>query len=92
MKLRDGYDRRKNPEFREYRTMTKAEVLGLASGEHVKFLANDGTARDLKIGRVRTWKREPDRVEVSVKYGLREYATFSMEEAMRRLLVREEQE
>lgn len=87
--LASGYDRAKKcPKVTTYRTLTREEVLALGSGMHVAFLANDGTARTLKInGKVRTWKRDPDRVEVPIKYGMYECATFSLEEAMRRLLI-----
>lgn len=44
---------------------------------HIWFLSTDGTARNAKVnGVVRTWKHNPNRVEVPVKYGLYEYDTF----------------
>ena len=91
--LRSGYDRRKRDfTLSTYRTMTREEVLGLSAGQHVTFLANDGTARELKVnGKVRTWKRDPDRVEVPIKYGMYECATLSLGEAMQRLLVLQEE-
>lgn len=87
--LRSGYDRRKKHYTEStYRTMTREEVLGLHYGQHVTFLANDGSARILKVnGRVRTWKRDANRVEVPIKYGLYECHTMDLDEAMRRLLV-----
>jgi len=37
----------------------------------------DGTPQRWKVnGKVRRWKREPDRIEVPVKHGLRMYATL----------------
>jgi hypothetical protein len=34
--------------------------------------------REMKInGKVRRWKRDPDRVEIPTKYGLYEYFTFT---------------
>lgn len=91
MDLTSGYDykinRGKRP-TRKYRTMTKDEILQLVPSQVVPFLANDGTCRNIKInGKVRAWKRNPDRVEVPVKYGTYEYHTFSLGEAMQRLLV-----
>ena len=91
MELTSGYDykinRGKRP-TKKYRTMTREEILHLAAGETVPFLANDGTCRNVKInGKVRTWKKDPNRVEVPVKYGMYEYHTFSLGEAMSRLLV-----
>ena len=88
--LRDGYDRRKHPRHRLYRRMTIEEAKQLCGGEHVSFIANDGTARYVKVnGRVRTWKREPGRVGVPVKYGMYEYAVFCALDAvhMDRLIV-----
>lgn len=44
---------------------------------HIWFRAIDGTARQCKVnGRVKIWKRDTERVEVPVKYGLYEYSTF----------------
>ena len=61
----------------------------MATSGHVEFVANDGTLRRLKInGRIKTWKRDPSRIEVSVKYGLYEYGRMDTEEALRRLVVR----
>lgn len=76
-------------------TFTKPETLEQAiawceAHTHVWFVANDGTARQVKInGRVRRWKRDAQRVEVSVRYryGLYEYNTFDAEELMARLLI-----
>lgn len=45
---------------------------------HIWFKTMHGEARQVKVnGKVRTWKRDPNRIEVPVKYGLREYATFT---------------
>lgn len=44
---------------------------------HVWFVTINGDARQAKVnGKVRTWKRDTGRVELPVKYGLYEYATF----------------
>jgi hypothetical protein len=83
----DGYDRSKKKRTVRVRRMTRAEVLALSG--HADFLARDGTLRTLKInGRVRTFKRDPDRVEVPVKYGMYEYATLSLQEALDKFVVR----
>lgn len=87
--LPTGYGGKRNPEQATYRTMTRVEVLSLRAGQRVWFKANDGTARELKInGKVRTWKRDEQRVEVPIKYGLYEYGCLSLWEAMERLLVK----
>lgn len=84
----DGYDRNKVKRRYVVRTMTLDEVKALQGGQQVKFLDNHGMLRDIRInGRVRTWKRDAERVEVPVKYGFREYATFDTAEALRRFVV-----
>lgn len=90
MTLRDGYDRSKNPKTAEYRPMTAEEAKTLQYGDHVPFLANDGTARIVKInGHPRTWKGNP-KVEVPTKYGMYDYATMRScpDGTMERLLVK----
>jgi hypothetical protein len=73
--VRDGYDRRKVPVVVKVRDVTREEALALTG--HAEFIANDGTLRNVKVnGKVRTWKREPDRIEVPCKYGMYECATF----------------
>jgi hypothetical protein len=74
MQLRNGYDRSKDPETATYRYMTVHEAKRLSYGQRVPFLANDGTAREVKVnGAPKTWKRSSG-VIVSLKYGLYEYA------------------
>lgn len=86
--IRDGYNRNKTPRWYVVRRMTLDEIKALSSGGHARFIANDGTLRELKInGTVRTWKRDETRIEVPVKYGLREYGTFDTAEALRRFVV-----
>lgn len=72
---------------RDFRTMTQEEVRALRPGERIWFIANDGLARQVKVnGAVKTWKRNPDRLEIPVKYGLYQCARFSLEESQARLL------
>lgn len=74
-KLRDGYDRTKNPPVATYRYMTPEEAKQLYVGQRVDFLALDGTVKQLTInGRVKTWKRDTERIEIPLKYGLYEYS------------------
>ncbi len=64
-------------EFRTPATANEAEVYCNASS-HIYALSNSGDARRVKVnGKVRRWKREPDRIEIPVKYGLYEYATIT---------------
>lgn len=75
--LRSGYDRRRNAPATEYRYMTHEEARLLTAGDTVEFVARDGTARRLRInGKPKTWKRDASRLEIPVKYGLRECGTF----------------
>lgn len=78
---------RSNPQLKKYagregsgqfRHMTLEEAkANIDSAGHVWVLANDGSARRVKInGRTRRWKRDPDRIEVPYKYGMYEYGTF----------------
>ena len=89
--LRDGYliARRKTPITYLYRYMTLDEIKALRSGQHIEFIARDGSARFVKVnGQVKRWKREADRIEVPVKYGMYECARLDTREALRRLVVR----
>ena len=75
-----------------FRPMTRQEILALLPGCHVwfqSFASASGivTARRAKLnGRVRTWKRDPSRIEVPLKYGLYEYFTLRSTD-LARLLV-----
>lgn len=87
MRLTDGYARSQGLTG-EYREMTREEILALEYGKRCTFIDNDGHVRYLKInGRVRTYKRDKDRIEVPVKYGFRECATLYAHN-IRRLVVR----
>ena len=86
MTLIDGYTKKEA----QFRPMTLDEIKALGYGDHAWIIANDGTARRVKInGTIKRWKRESDRVEVPIKYGLYEYARWNTAEALARLLVRE---
>lgn len=88
MKLALQSDKRKTPELREYRTMTEAEIRALSYGKHPLVILNNGRVGTVKInGAIRTWKRDPERLEIPVKYGMYECATLSREEALRRFVV-----
>lgn len=44
---------------------------------HIWFLSNHNDARQAKVnGKVRTWKRTPDRIELPLKYSMYEYFTM----------------
>lgn len=60
-----------------FRPMTVDEVRQLGYGHRVWMLSTHGDARMVEInGAVKLWKRSPERLLVSVKYGLYEYAQF----------------
>jgi len=95
MILVSGYDRRVDKTEYRVRYWTEAEVLSIdGNRDPLHFIANDGTMRDIRLnGAVKRWKARvrdgvamPSRVEIPVKYGLRECARWSAEEACRRLV------
>lgn len=59
------------------KTLTLEQAKELKSGTiiyHVTNKNNDGTAQKWKVnGKVQTWKRDPLRVKIPVKYGLYRY-------------------
>lgn len=73
-----------------FREMTIGEAKQL-SGDTVWFRSIDGSARRAKVTSVKTWKRQPHKVLVGIKYGMYEYAKWEFEgmdyEVTGRLLV-----
>lgn len=89
--VRDGYaPRRKTiPDVMvSVRYLTLDEVKQLPSNGHADIIANDGTLRRVKVTSVKTWKRDSSRVEIGVKYGMYEYASFTGPEAITRFVRR----
>lgn len=80
----DGYDRRVHKGHYRVRPLTLADVIRSTPTGEIKItspdghmVSTDGQYRRIKInGRVRTWKRDPTRVEIPCKYGMYEHATF----------------
>ena len=91
-KLTEGYLRlpvRQGRKLVEYtfRHMLLDEIKDLGPGDRVWVTAG-GFAITIKVnGVVKRWKREPDRVEVPVKYGLYDCDRWDTETALARLLV-----
>jgi hypothetical protein len=84
-------DRKKVADKIRVRRMTRDEVMQLHYGQHPEVILNDGRLGEVKInGAIKTWKREPDRAEIPVKYGMYECARFSLDEALQRFVVRVE--
>jgi len=70
LELPDGYSRLKNAPRYRFRYMTPDEARKLTPGVTIPFQANDGTARRVRMtGKIRTWKRDPNRLEIPFKYG-----------------------
>lgn len=60
--------------------MTIEEAKSLARGEYVHHVTktnSDGSPMRARVTSIKTWKTRPNCVEVRVKHGLYEYATFS---------------
>ena len=54
---------------------------------HVIVETHNGDARQCKVnGRVRRWKRDRNRIEIPLKYGMYEYATFTFHDVGRILI------
>jgi hypothetical protein len=80
-------DRKKKPDAVIVRRLTRDEVMQLGNLSHVPVLLNNGRLGECKInGAIRTWKREPDRIEIPIKYGMYEYATLNLADALMRFV------
>lgn len=91
LELIDGYDRGTKAGKRKLKFRNPANIAEMISHcdshSHIWFLSNQGEARLAKInGKVRTWKRDPNRVEVPIKYGMYEYGTFEARDIERVLI------
>lgn len=85
--LIDGYNRSKTPKLVTVRPMTFAEALSLHYGDQVSVTDNAGQLRHCKVnGKVKTWKKDPTRFELPLKYGMYEFVRFS-ENDIHRLVV-----
>ena len=99
MRLADGYTMKRKlvngvlvsstpTSMADYRPMTFEEAKTLKVGDEVYFLAQDGTARRIRVsGQPKTWKRDPNRFEIPMKYGMYESARFSWDANMKRMRV-----
>jgi hypothetical protein len=82
VELIDGYDRSKNPRRVKVRYMTLEEAKALKYGDHVGIISRSEhpKLRTVKTnGRVKRWKRQPDRIEIPMKYGMYTYFTITNE-------------
>lgn len=69
------YDKRVNPEIREYRILTNEECKKLSG--HALILDQSGKVARIKITSVKTWKTRPD-IEVKCQFGLYEWFTVRL--------------
>jgi hypothetical protein len=63
--------------------MTLTEAKALTSGDyihHVSLKNADGTPMRARVTSVQTWVRQPDKVIIKFKRGLKEFGTFSERE------------
>ena len=63
--------------------MTLNEAKGLRAGDmvhHVSKKNADGTPMRARVTSVKTWKTRPNAIEVHVKHGMYDYATFGENE------------
>ena len=71
----------------EFRAMTLDEILNLKYGERIWLITNKGQAAQVKVnGKVKRWKRNPERFLVPVKYGLFECESFGNSDSHRFLV------
>jgi hypothetical protein len=70
-------DRRKNPEIKQYRRISRQEAKNLTCGQEINMIDRQGKVANARInGKVRLWKRDKERIEIPCKYGLYEYFTL----------------
>lgn len=82
----DGYDKKTKGTYRIPASV--AEMRDWCdSHSHITFVDLKGFSRTAKVnGKVRTWKRDLNRIEVPIKYGMYEYGTFTQHDIQRVLI------
>jgi hypothetical protein len=83
----NGYDKGKtSATYRNPASVIEA-IEYCSNHSHITALSNQGTARTVKInGKVRTWKRDANRIEIPLKYGMYEYTIFTADDLHRILI------
>lgn len=81
-------DRKVNQTTVYVRFMTVDEIQAIPKGHRVECLLNNGRLGSVKVTSIKTWKRDPQRVEIGVKYGMYNCATLSLIDASHRFVVR----
>lgn len=84
----DGYSRTKKPLMRTVRHMKAQEVLNLRPGQEIWAIDAKGQLKRVRVnGKVRTGRKDAFRIEVPLKYGLREHFTLNLRGALEYLVV-----
>ena len=72
--VKSGYSKDKT--VKKFRRITFEEAKALVN--HCYILDRNGNYRQVKInGKVKTWRRDPNRIEIPCKYGMYEYFTLT---------------
>jgi hypothetical protein len=67
----------------EFRPVTISEVLTWYVGQHFWIIGREGKVFEVRTsGRVKTWKRDPERVEVPFKYGMYENGRITSDDIL----------
>jgi hypothetical protein len=77
LELKARSDKRKNPELANFRRITFEEAKNLCQNRRYPIIDKNGNWAEVKITSVKTWKRDPERLEVHCQYGLYEYFTLN---------------
>lgn len=91
-----GYTKRGKKELKTFTPVTLQQVLDWVKlsdwtcPTHFWFQCPDGNARQVRRnGKIRTWKRDANRVEISFKYGLYEHFVLTTSDFEAGLLLQE---
>lgn len=85
--LPDHYNQTLNPHKEEWERYTRTEVLALKAGQEVHFITNQGKVARAKLtGKVRTWKKDENRVEVPLKFGMYDSFVLDLHNACTKLV------
>lgn len=76
-----GYSRKKVKEMVKLRKLHENEIYNLRNGEKLWFVDKDNCVRQCRVySKPKRWKRNPDRVEYSFKYGMYEVVRLNEKE------------
>ena len=85
--VKDGYTKGKTSATYRNPESIAEMITWCDSHSHITVLDDRGFSRTVKVnGKVRTWKRDPNRVEVPFKYGMYEYGIFTADDIHRILI------